>query len=142
VVFWNGKKNLDNFWIELRASTAANFRVRVRHGKRVAIGPVAQHGIESLGDGDNAGAERNLFHTQAAWIARTIEEFMVGEDDIGGGAQKRNAREHVIANLTVGTASESRPYRKTPASESGHYKNKSERLHLWKREAAPQPPLN
>ena len=26
---------------------------------------------------------------------------MVGENDIGGGAQKRNAREHVIANLAL-----------------------------------------
>jgi len=43
VVFWNGQKHFDNFWVELRAGTAANFRVRVRHGKRIAIGPVAIH---------------------------------------------------------------------------------------------------
>ena len=30
------------------------------------------------------------------------EELMVGEDDIGGIAQERNAREHVVANLAVG----------------------------------------
>jgi hypothetical protein len=30
-------------------------------------------------------------HAQAPWIARTIEEFMVGEDDIGGCTRERNA---------------------------------------------------
>ena len=101
VVFWNGQKHFDNFGVELRASTAANFRIRVRHGKRVAIGPVVQHGIESIGDGDDARAERNLFTAQATWIVRTIEGLMVGEDDIGGVTQERDAREHVAANVTM-----------------------------------------
>jgi hypothetical protein len=52
---------------------------------------IAQHGIESIGDGDDACPERNLFTAQAPWIARTIEEFMVGEDDIGGCTRERNA---------------------------------------------------
>jgi hypothetical protein len=91
VVFGNGKKHLHNFGIELCAGTTANLFVRVRHRKRIAIRAVAQHNIESIGDGDDACPERNLFAAQATWIARTIEELMVGEDDIGGVAQKRNA---------------------------------------------------
>jgi hypothetical protein len=33
VVFWNGEKYVDNFGVELRTGTAANFRVSVRHWK-------------------------------------------------------------------------------------------------------------
>ena len=102
MVFWNGEKDLDDFGVELRAGTAANFLARVRHRKGIAIGPVAQHGIESIGDGDDACPERNLFTAQATWIARTIEELMVGEDDFSGFTQEGNTREHVVANLTVG----------------------------------------
>jgi len=61
--------------------------VRVNR-KRIAIGPVAQHGIESVGDGDDACPKRNLFTAQTAWIAGTIKELMVGKDDIGLSADK------------------------------------------------------
>ena len=53
MALWNGEKDVHDFGIELRATTAANFLARLRHGKRIAIGPVAQHGIESVGDGDD-----------------------------------------------------------------------------------------
>jgi hypothetical protein len=32
--FWNGKENLDNLWVELCTSTAANFLARLRQGKQ------------------------------------------------------------------------------------------------------------
>ena len=54
-----------------------------------ALGESTKFGIESIGDGgDDACPERNLFTAQAKWIARTIEELMVGEDDIGGFTQE------------------------------------------------------
>jgi len=43
-----------------------------------------------------------LFTAQATWIARTIEELMVGEDDFGGFTQEMNTGERVVANRTVG----------------------------------------
>ena len=101
MAFGNGEKDLHEFRVKLRTSTAANLFARVRHRKGIAIGPVAQHGIESIGDGDDARPERNLFTAQAAWIACTIEELMVSEDDLRGVAQKGNAREHLIADLAV-----------------------------------------
>ena len=48
----------------------------------------AQHGIESIGDGDDPCPERNLFAAQLARIAAAIEELMVGENDIGDFAQE------------------------------------------------------
>ena len=74
----------------------------MKHWKGIAIRPVAQHGIESIGDGDDPCPERNLFSAQATWIARTIEELVVGDDDIGGVTQERDASEHVITDLAVG----------------------------------------
>jgi hypothetical protein len=54
VVFWNGQKYFDNFGVELRAGTAANFVARVSHGKRLAKAAVVQHGIERIGDEHDA----------------------------------------------------------------------------------------
>ena len=84
MALWNGEKDLYDFVIELRPSTATNFLARSRHGKRITIGPVAQHCIERIGDGHDASPQRNLFTVQLARIAASIEELMVGEDDIGG----------------------------------------------------------
>ena len=84
MALWNGEKDLDDLGIELRTGKAANFLARLRHGKRIAIWPVAQHCIERIGDGHDASPQRNLFTVQLARIAASIEELMVGEDDIGG----------------------------------------------------------
>jgi hypothetical protein len=102
VALWNGQKHLDNFGVELSAGTAPYFLEPMRHRKGIAIGAVAQHGIQRIGDGDDPCPERSLFTAQATWIARTIEELMVGLDDIGGFTQEGNAGERVVANFTVG----------------------------------------
>jgi hypothetical protein len=60
VVFGNGEKHLHNLGIEVCSSAAANLLAFVSHRKSIAIGPVAQHGIERVGDGDDACPERNL----------------------------------------------------------------------------------
>ncbi len=101
MVFWNSEECLDYFGIELRAGTPLYFLAPMRHRKGTAIRAVAQHGIESIGDGDDACSERNLFTAQATWIARTIEELVVGEDDFRGVAEKGNARQHVVADFAV-----------------------------------------
>lgn len=54
VLFGNGEKYLDDLWIELRAGTAANFLAGVGHGQGVAIWAIAQHGVKSIGDGEDA----------------------------------------------------------------------------------------
>lgn len=80
--FWNSEKHLDNFGIELRTSTTLYFLASMRHRKGPAIGAVAQNGIESIGDRDDACPEWNLFTPQSPWIARAIEAFLVGENDL------------------------------------------------------------
>ena len=49
---------------------------------------VAQHGIESIGDGDDACPERNLFTAQATWIARTKRMICFSESSRGGRVAK------------------------------------------------------
>ena len=72
MVFWNGEKCLDNFGVDLRAATAPYFLARMRHWKGTPIAAVAQHDVESIGDGEDACPERNLFTAQGTWIARTM----------------------------------------------------------------------
>jgi hypothetical protein len=74
----------------------------MRYRKDVTIGPVAQHGIESIDDGDDACAERNLFTAKAPRIAAAIEEFLVCQNDFRGVAQERDAREDIISDLAMG----------------------------------------
>src|SRR5581483_487753 len=44
---------------------------------------------------------RDLQYFELAGIAGTIEKFLVSEDDFRGIAQKRDANEHVVADLAV-----------------------------------------
>ncbi len=98
----NGHENFHDFGVELRTCTAPYFLAHIIHSKGLAIGQVTQHGIESIGDGDDTRPKRNLFIAQATWIARAVEELVVGEDDIGGIAKERDAREDVISDLAMG----------------------------------------
>src|SRR5208282_5983819 len=87
--------------IKLRARAAANLLARVRHWQGLAIGAIADHGVHSVSDGENAGPERDLLPAQSTRIPGTVKELLVRQDDLGSVAEKRNAREHVIANLAV-----------------------------------------
>ena len=88
MALWSAEKNLHNLWVELCVGTAANLLACVRHRKSIVIGPVVKHCIESIGDEDDACPERNLFIAQVD--SRTIEELMVGGDDVGGFTQEAN----------------------------------------------------
>jgi hypothetical protein len=105
MVLRNGKKHLDDFGIKLGACTAPNFLTRVRHGKGIAVGAVAQHGIEGIGDGKDTCSQRDLFAAQAARIAGTVEKLLVSKDDLGGLTEERDAGEHIVANIAVGAHS-------------------------------------
>jgi hypothetical protein len=87
MVFWNSQKYLDNFGVELPTCTALYFLASMRHRKGFAIVAVAQHGIGSIGDRDDACPEWNLFTAQAPWITRAIEEFLMCQDKFSRIAQ-------------------------------------------------------
>ena len=101
VFFWDGGEDFDHFGVELRAGAAANFFASVAHWQGFAVGAVADHGVERISDGENAGAEGDLIAFEAAGVAAPVEEFLVSEDDFGGITQERDADEHVVADFAV-----------------------------------------
>ena len=70
-------------------------------GGSFAIGAVGGHGVERVGDGEDARAERDLFAAEAAWIAGAIEALLVGVDDFGGFAEEGDFADHFVAALAV-----------------------------------------
>jgi len=101
VLFWDGREDFDHFGVELGAGAAANFFAGMGHGESAAAGAVADHGVERVGDGENAGPEGDLFASWAARVAGAVEEFLVSEDDFGGVPEERDADKHVVADFAV-----------------------------------------
>jgi len=101
VLFRDGGEDFDDFGIELGAGAAANFFAGVGHGESFAVGAVADHGVEGIGDSENTGAERDLVALESAGVAGAVVELLVSEDDFGGIAKERDADEHVVADFAV-----------------------------------------
>ena len=97
----DGGEDFDDLGIELRAGAAADFFAGVRERKGFAIGAVADHGVERVGDSENTGPEGDLIALEAAGIAGAVVELLVSEDDFGGIAEERDADEHVVADFAV-----------------------------------------
>jgi hypothetical protein len=57
--FGDGHENLDDFGVELGARAAADLLAGVRERQSLTIGAVADHGVQGIGDGENAGPERD-----------------------------------------------------------------------------------
>src|SRR6266853_4438948 len=103
VLFWDGHKDVDDLRVELAAGAALDLFAGVGHWQGSTIGAVADHGVERIGDGKDAGTEWNLFALQSAGIAGTVEKLLVCENDLRGVAQKRDANQHVVADLAMFT---------------------------------------
>src|SRR5579859_6269214 len=88
VLFGNGAENFDDLGIELRSRATTNFFAGVGHRQSFAIRAVADHGVQRVGNGEYAGAERNLVALQAAGITGAVVEFLVRENNFGGIAQE------------------------------------------------------
>src|SRR5260370_11217591 len=103
MLFGNGKENFNHLGIELGARTPLNLRASVLHREGLAIWPVANHGIQGISNRKDARAKRNLVSLQTAGITGAIEKLLMGEDDLRGIAEERDADQHFVADLTVRT---------------------------------------
>src|SRR5713226_5999702 len=97
----NRQEYPDNSRVKLTARAALNFLTRMRHRQRFAIGPVADHGVERIGDGKYPRSKRNLVALQPARIARAVIEFLMRQHDLRGVPEKRDADQHVVPDLAV-----------------------------------------
>src|SRR5713226_8519293 len=101
VLLWNGHKHIDYRGIKLAAGAALNLVAGMGHGQGSAVGTVADHGIHRIRDGKDARTERNLVALQSPGVTRAVKRLLVRENDFRGIAQKRNANQHVVADLAV-----------------------------------------
>src|SRR5882762_496923 len=103
VLFRNGHKDVDDLRVELAAGATLDLFAGVRHWQGSAIGAVADHGVERIGDGKDPGTERNLFALQSARIAGTVEKLLMCKNDFCRVTQERNADQHVVADFAMFT---------------------------------------
>src|SRR5882762_9076872 len=75
VLFGDGHEDVDDLGIKLAARTALNLLAGVGHRESAAIGAIADHGVERVGDGEYAGAQRDLVALQAAGIAGAVKKL-------------------------------------------------------------------
>src|SRR6516164_824129 len=95
------QENFDNLRIELAAGASPDFLPRVWHREGPPIRPVADHGIERVGDGENTRPHRNLIASQAPGIARTVIKLLVREHNLRGIFKKWDANQHVVTDFAV-----------------------------------------
>src|SRR6266852_1312898 len=101
VLLWNGHKHIDYRGIKLAAGAALNLVAGMGHGQGSAVGTVADHCIHRIRDGKDARTERYLVALQSPGVTRAVKKLLVSEHDLCGVAQKRNANQHVVADLAV-----------------------------------------
>src|SRR5215469_6620094 len=101
MLFRDGEKNPDDFGIKLGAGATANFLFGVGHRQRPSVRAIADHSVEGVGNGEYAGAKRNLLSAETAGIAGAVEEFLVGQNNLRRITKKRNAAQHVVADVAV-----------------------------------------
>src|SRR5260370_38876531 len=90
VLLRDGHEHVDDRRVKLAAGAALNLFAGMGHRQGSAVGPVADHGIERIGDGKDARAERNLITVQSPGVTRAVKKLLVCEHDFPGIAQKRD----------------------------------------------------
>lgn len=82
VLFGDREENLDDLGVELGSGTATDFLACVAHGEGAAVRSIADHGVERVSDGEDAGPKRDGIATQTARVTGAIKEFLVSENDL------------------------------------------------------------
>src|SRR5260370_39527323 len=99
MLYRDGHENLDHFRIEMAAGTGLDFFTRMRHRESPAIGPVANHGVERVGNSKDPCPQWNLLAFQASGITGAVIELLVGKHDFRGIAKKWDANQHVVTDF-------------------------------------------
>src|SRR5438034_4264547 len=94
----DGQENFHYLRIELAAGASPDFLPGVWHRECPPIRPVADHGIERVGDGEDTRPQRNLITSQAPGIARADKKLLVREHNFRGIAKKWEDRNSTRLN--------------------------------------------
>src|SRR5579862_4988156 len=74
------KEHVDQVRVPLGAGAALEAALRFLGRKRRPVRPRREHGVVSVGDGENAGEERNLLALEAVRIAFSVPSLLVVPD--------------------------------------------------------------
>ena len=95
------QEDLDYAGVELFAGVAFDFCASGGNRERFAIRAIGNHGVESVGDRENSGADGNLLAAEAARIAGAVEAFLVRQHDFCRFLEEGNAFQHGETDFAV-----------------------------------------
>src|SRR6266850_8525865 len=82
-VVGHAEENFDDARIELATGPCCDFFAGGLVALPGTIGAIGSDGVERVGDGEDAGAERNFFGLEAARVAGAVKFFLMAVDDFG-----------------------------------------------------------
>ena len=85
-------ERVHDFGVELRAGAAPQLAQRLGRGSRRAIGARAGHGVEGVGDVDDAREQGNLVAAQAVRVAAAVGPLVMQLDDRDVRREERHVR--------------------------------------------------
>src|SRR3981189_461958 len=69
--------------------------------QRLPVRSIGDHGVERVGNSENARPQRDLFPLQSARIARTIEKFLMRKHNLRSLPEEWDSSDHVEANFAM-----------------------------------------
>jgi len=76
----SGHDDFDDEGIELGTGAAAELALDVLDGECAAVRPIGEHGVDGIGDHDDAGGERDVGPGEAVGVSGSVVEFVVVSD--------------------------------------------------------------
>src|SRR5919198_3479387 len=66
-----------------------------------AVGTVGGYGVQSVGNGEDPGTERDFLALESARVAGSVPALLVGVDDLSGVLQEGDFAHYLISQLAV-----------------------------------------
>ena len=101
-----GQEDIDYGWVEMLPAPLADDVDALVEGKGILVMALADQGIKDIGQGHQAGGERNIVARQAAWITAPVPLFMVAAGNLAGDFEKAQRVAIVLGVLAVGMAAQ------------------------------------
>src|SRR6185312_15858611 len=97
----DAQEDLDDFGVELVTAATGDLKAGLGEVTSLAVGAIGSNGVEGIGDGEDARAERNLLSAKTARVAGAVVGFLMRVDDLGRLTQERDFAHHLIAAHAV-----------------------------------------
>ncbi len=98
---FEAQEYIDDLWIEVCASEAANMLAHALLGPALAVWPIEAQGIPDIDHREDPRRQRDLLALQAARVAAAIPLFVVAIGDVQRHAQVGDRREQIVGEGRV-----------------------------------------